>query len=237
MIFNSTTIVDYDSTNPASWTIAPGDYMVIARNGYANFYLTNTNDYITMEDSSGNVIDQASWNSSSSGYSLEEDPAGPTNDWVSTNSPTPGSVNSASAGVVPSDLRISEVMANPWPSADNASWPGVEWLEIWNSGQSDIDLTGWTVVDNAGNIIPFNESHLIGSSTIIGPDEYRVVAVNSSTSWGVFNNGGETLRLLWPNGTLSESISWTDSVSGFSLMEQIDLSWSNSAYPLSLIHI
>ena len=97
--------------------------MVIARNGYANFYLTNTFDYITMEDSSGNVIDQASWNSSSSGVSLEEDPAGPTNDWVSTNSPTPGSVNSASVGVVPSDLRISEVMANPWPSEDNATWP------------------------------------------------------------------------------------------------------------------
>ena len=70
-------------------------------------------------------------------------------------------------------------MANPWPSADNASWPGGEWLEIWNSGQSNIDLTGWSVVDNAGNIIPFNESHLIGSSTIIGPDEYQK-KVNSS---------------------------------------------------------
>ena len=109
--FNSSSIVGYQTGNSSSWTIQPGDYMVIARNGYANFYLTNTNDYITMEDSSGNVIDQASWNSSSSGYSLEEDPAGPTNDWVSTNSPTPGSVNSATVGVVPSDLRISEV----WP--------------------------------------------------------------------------------------------------------------------------
>ena len=34
-----------------------------------------------------------------------------------------------------------------------------------------------------------------------------------------------------PNGTLSESISWTDTESGYSLMEQIDLSWSHSAYP------
>ena len=231
LTFDSSSIVGFEAGNSSTWTIQPGDYMVIARNANQNFYLTNTADWITMNDASGNTIDQASWNSTASGVSLEEDPTNAMNDWISTNSPTPGSVNSASTGPVPSDLRISEVMANPWPSADNASWPGGEWLEIWNSGQSDIDLTGWTVVDNAGNIIPFNESHLIGSSSIIGPDEYRVVAVNSSTSWGVFNNGGETLRLQWPNGTIAESISWSDTVSGFSLVEQVDLSWSHSAYP------
>ena len=229
--FNSTSIVGYQAGNSSTWTIQPGDYMVIARNGYANFYLTNTFDYITMEDSSGNVLDQASWNTTSSGNSLEEDPTNSMNDWISTNSPTPGSANSASTAPVASDLKISEVMANPWPSEDNASWPGGEWVEIWNSGQSDIDLTGWSIVDNAGNILPFNESHLIGSSTIITPDEYRVIAVNSTNAWGVLNNGAETLRLLWPNGTQSESISWSSTVSGFSLVEQVDLSWSYASYP------
>ena len=233
--FNSSSIVGYQAGNSSSWTIQPGDFMVIARNGSANFYLTNTNDYITMEDTSGNVIDQASWNFSSagapSGVSLEEDPAGPTNDWVSTNSPTPGSVNGASAGTAPSDLRISEVMANPWPSEDNATWPGGEWVEIWNSGQSDIDLTGWSITDNAGNILAFNESHLIGTSMTITSDEYRIVAINSSNGRSVLNNGAETLNLLWPNGTKSQSISWSTTVAGFSLMEQPGLSWSHSAYP------
>ena len=46
-----------------------------------------------------------------------------------------------------------------------------EWVEIWNSGQSDMDLTGWSITDNAGNILAFNESHLIGSSMTITPDE------------------------------------------------------------------
>ena len=69
--------------------------MVIARNGSSNFYLTNSADWITLEDSSGNVIDQASWNSTASGVSLEEDPTNSMSDWISTNSPTPGSVNSA----------------------------------------------------------------------------------------------------------------------------------------------
>ena len=183
-------------------------------------------------------MDQASWNYSSSGVpsgvSLEEDSTNAANDWVETNSTTPGAVNDQAAPPVPpvpSDLKISEIMANPWPSYDGDPWPGGEWFEIWNSGQSNIDLTGWSAVDAYGNSIPFNESHLIGSSTIIAPNEYRIIAVNASSSSGVLNNGAETLELKWPNGSTAQSISWTDTQSGFSLMEQMDLSWSHSAYP------
>jgi phosphatidylserine/phosphatidylglycerophosphate/cardiolipin synthase-like enzyme len=236
--FDSTSIVGFEAGNSSTWTLQPGDYMVIARNGTpdSDFQMVNTFDYITMEDSSGNVIDQASWNSTSgsgigSGISLEEDTAGPTNDWVSTNSPTPGTVNNAATAPVTSDLVISEVMANPWPTGDGDSWPGGEWFEIWNSGQSDIDLTGWSAVDAMGNNIPFNESHLVGSSMSITPDEYRIVAINSTNSNGVLNNNGESLRLIWPNGTEAQSISWSSTVGGFSLVEQGGNSWSHAAYP------
>ena len=47
--FDSTSIVGYEAGNSSTWTIEPGDYMVIARNGTpsSEFYLTNTFDYIT----------------------------------------------------------------------------------------------------------------------------------------------------------------------------------------------
>ena len=231
LTFDSSSIVGFQAGNSNTWTIQPGDYMVIARNGNANFYLTNSADWITMKDSSGNTVDQASWNSTASGVSLEEDSTNAMNDWVSTNNPTPGSANSASTGPVTSDLVMNEVMPNPWPSDDNASWPGGEWVEILNTGTSDIDLTGWSIVDNAGNTLPFNASHLVGPSSIIAAGEHRIIAVNSSTSWGVLNNGGESLRLLWPNGTLSQTISWTDTEPGFSLTEQQDGSWGHSSFP------
>jgi phosphatidylserine/phosphatidylglycerophosphate/cardiolipin synthase-like enzyme len=231
--FDSTTIVGFQSNNSSTWTIQPGDYMVIARNGIPNsvFTLTNSNDFITMEDSSGNVIDQASWNSSSTGNSLEEDPTSSANDWINTNTPTPGSVNNASTPPVSSDLVFNEVMANPWPTNDSASWPGGEWFEILNSGQSDMNLTGWYAEDAAGNSFPFNESHLVGSSMIIAPGDYRVVAINSSTGNGVLNNGAESLILYWPNGTQAQMISWSQNFAGFSLSQQIDNSWSYSSYP------
>ena len=176
--FNSTTIVGYQSGNSSTWTISPGDYMVIARNGYGNFYLTNSFDYITLRDASGNFQDQASWNSTSSGVSLEEDSTNSMNDWIPTNTPTPGSVNSQATGPVYTGVSFNEVMANPFFSDDNSSWPGGEWIELHNEGTSDVNMTGWTIVDNAGNIIPLNQSHLIGNSNIIVAGGYRIVAVN-----------------------------------------------------------
>ena len=238
--FDSSSIVGYESGNSSTWTIQPGEYMVIARNGTSDsvFQLVNTFDYVTMQDSSGNFVDQASWNFSSSGapsgLSLEEDPTNAAYDWIGTNSTTPGTINDPAAAPIPpviSDLKISEVMANPWPSFDGDAWPGGEWFEIWNSGQANIDLTGWSAVDAYGNSIPFNESHLVGPSMTIAPDEYRIIAVNSSSAAGVLNNGVETLELKWPNGSTAQSISWTRTQSGFSTMQQMDLSWSNSAYP------
>ena len=248
MIFNSTTIVDYDSANSASWTIAPGDYMVIARNGMSNamFYLSNSNDIITLFDSLGNQIDVASWTFSSSGApsgtSLQEDPVDATNDWVATNNTTPGGDNDGGATggptLVTTDLRINEVMSNPWPSEDSDVWPGGEWVEILNTGTEVIDLTGWNIEDAAGNQITMDESHLIGSdSTIaeafhIAGGHTRIIAVNGSSNSGLLNNGVEQLSLKLPNGSITHVVEWSDTVNGYSLSyDSVTQSMFYSAYP------
>lgn len=232
LVANSDSIVGYEAGNSSTWTIQPGDYLVVARNGSANFYMTNTGGYVDLLDSSGTRVDQASWSTtSSSGVSLEEDSANPTADWVPTNQPTPGSANSAATAPVAADLVFNEVMANPWPSADNASWPGGEWVELLNTGQNTIDLTGWSISDAAGNSLPMNSTHLIGSSMDIAPNEKRIVAVNGTTQWGVLNNGQETLTLKWPNGTTAQTISWTVAYPGFSLTNHPSGNWVPSAFP------
>ena len=232
LTFDSSSIVGYESGNSSTWTIQPGDYMIIATNGSANFYLTNTGgDWITMNDASGNTVDQASWNSTASGVSLEEDPNNAVNDWISTNNPTPGAANSAATGPVASDISFSEVMPNPHFTMDNESWPGGEWIEIHNSGTSDVNLSGWEIVDNAGNPIPLNESYIVGQADSIAPDEYLVIAVNTTGAWGVLNNGAESIRLLLPNGSITDQISWSTTQSGYSLVKHNDGSWSTSSYP------
>ena len=96
--------------------LAPGDYMVVARNGASNFYVANSNDFMTLYDSSSGWIDEATWNSSSSGVSLEEDPANAYNDWIPTSNPTPGSSNSGGGtGGQPMPKAMSSSMRS-WPT-------------------------------------------------------------------------------------------------------------------------
>ena len=235
--FDANTIVGYQAGNSSTWTISPGDYMVIARNGDANFYMTNTGMSMTLVDSNNNNLHQATWGTVISGKSYEQDQSNPTANWIQTNNPTPGQVNSAtvSNNLIPGDLIMTEVMANSWPSYDNESWPGGEWVEILNTGSNDIDLTGYTIEDAAGNVLPFNASHLVNASQsmLITPGQHRIVAVNATSGYGVLNNGVESLTLKWPNGSRSQEISWSSTVQGFSLMvaTQPNVPWTNTPYP------
>ena len=238
--FDSSTIVGYQSGNASTWTISPGEYVVIARNGDNNFYLTNTGMSMTLVDNNNNQLHTATWGSVASGVSYEQDPASATANWIATGSPSPGQINSAGGPttLVPGDLVITEVMANPWPSYDNATWPGGEWVEVMNTGTADLDLTGYAIVDAAGNILEFNTTHLVNatasaSSFLIAPGQHRIVAVNGTSPYGVLNNGVETLTLKWPNGTPSQEVSWSSTLQGFSLSASLQSNglWSYAAYP------
>ena len=63
--FDANTIVGYQSSNASSWTISPGEYMVIARNGDNNFYMTNTGMSMTLYDSNNNNLHQSTWGAAS----------------------------------------------------------------------------------------------------------------------------------------------------------------------------
>ncbi|MGB2393603.1 MAG: lamin tail domain-containing protein, partial [Poseidonia sp.] len=235
--FNANTIVGYQAGNSSTWTISPGDYMVIARNGDSNFYMTNGGMSMTLVDDNNNNLHQATWGSVMSGKSYEQDPSSATANWIATTNPTPGDVNTATGSntLIPGDLIMTEVMANPWPSFDNATWPGGEWVEILNTGTADIDLTGYSIEDAAGNALPFNNSHLVNASQsmLISPGEHRIVAVNGTSTYGVLNNGVESLTLKWPNGSRSQEISYSSTIQGFSLMESTTANapWTYAPYP------
>ena len=240
LTFNANTIVGYQSGNASTWTISPSEYVVIARNGDGNFYMTNTGMSMELVDNNNNVLHQATWGSVVSGKSYEQDQSSPTSNWVATGSPSPGQINSAggTTTMTPGDIVISEVMANPWPSYDNASWPGGEWVEIMNTGNSDIDLTGYKLLDAAGNTLEFNPTHLVNAtsdpnSMKITPGQHRIVAVNGTSAYGVLNNGPESLTLQWPNGSPSHEISWTSTVQGFALTAapQANGQWTAASYP------
>ncbi len=76
-----------------------------------------------------------------------------------------------------------EVAINEFMS-DNAT----EWVELFNNGSSDVNLTGWTLEDEKGN-----SKSLSGLGTIAA-DGYKVFT--SPSGW--LNNGGD---VIWLNST------------------------------------
>ena len=55
-------------------------------------------------------------------------------------------------------ICINELMPNPM-GTDTGNYPACEWVELYNSGTSDVNLQGWTLVDLA------NYSHPIDAAT------------------------------------------------------------------------
>ncbi|NNF10268.1 MAG: ExeM/NucH family extracellular endonuclease, partial [Acidimicrobiia bacterium] len=102
--------------------------------------------------------------------------------WASSQPNTFGSVNTGqafsdgSAGPVPGDLVITEVIQNPGAVSDANG----EWFEIKNVSGTDIDIDGWTISD-AGT-----DSHTIGGALVVPAGGYVVLGRNANTS----TNGG-----------------------------------------------
>ena len=55
------------------------------------------------------------------------------------------------------DICINEVIPNP-NGYDDANYPGGEWLELYNSGTVDVDLTGWKVTNTASQSLDFDSN-------------------------------------------------------------------------------
>ena len=136
-----------------------------------------------------------------------------------------------------------------------------EWIEIYNTGEIDVNIDGFYVEDAAKNVTKING--------IIAPKQYRVICsdkkkmllfypflkdeqVIQASSWAVLNNDKETLCLKDKTGAVIDSVSYKaksshpndlsleranpyDPNSSWDLCRHSDLStpaWPNSILPL-----
>ncbi len=108
-------------------------------------------------------------------------------------------------------LIINELVSDPVEGE-------VEWVELYNTTDNSIDLTGWSVADATDR-----KTELKGT---IGPNEYAVVEEPK----GKLNNGGDTVYLYDPAGDLIDSISYgTEEVDKPNKGESLALSGSDWA--------
>ena len=234
---------------------------IIKAKSYKVFYsdetriaLNNSGDGIMLKNSYENIISESSVSDSAKedqSYSLDDN-----NKWVWTLRPTPGRENvikledqkvlekdveikdSGEESVIKKvetekkveydfsdQVIISEIFPNP-AGRDNTN--GLyEWIELYNNSEKDVNLSGWQLDDvlNKGS-----KPHTI-ESMIIKANDY--ILLSSDVTKVIFNNSGDEINLLWPDGSVVEKVSYGKSQEGhsYSLSSEEIWFWSKDITP------
>ena len=93
-------------------------------------------------------------------------------------------------------IRLSEVLPNPSTTESDD-----EFIEVYNTGDDAVDLSGWQLRDAAGTTYTI-------SATV---SAHRYFSWYRSDSKISLNNSGDSVTLLQPDGTVVDTVSYTES--------------------------
>jgi hypothetical protein len=125
------------------------------------------------------------------------------------------------------DLVVTEIMANPAAVSDSAG----EWIEVYNPGDSTVDLQGLVIRDEGGH------TGTIDTSVVLGAGGFAVLAIGDEDSWlGGFtpdahfgrrpalNNSGDLVQLETGAGIVIDTTArYVSARSGVALQLSDDL--------------
>ncbi|MGI8926755.1 MAG: lamin tail domain-containing protein [Tepidiformaceae bacterium] len=118
----------------------------------------------------------------------------------------------------PHGLRLSEVMSDPAATGIDSAH---EWVELVNTGMSPVDTAGWQLGDArevdelpAAIVAPGGYIVVAGKLAEFAPGA-PVLRPADGTIGGGLNNAGDFVRLVAPDGTEVDSLSYGDNTSVF----------------------
>ena len=110
-------------------------------------------------------------------------------------------------------LRLTEVMPNPSACADEEG----EWIELHNTGDRAVDLTGLGLADRSG-------SEVLDTTLVLAPQARALFArtlgacelpyIDGTFQLALTNGGGDDLALTRPDGTLLDAMAYPYAPSG-----------------------
>lgn len=115
----------------------------------------------------------------------------------------------------PTSLRVTELL----PVPDGAQGQR-EFVELWNPTSAAVDLAGWTLRDaptssGSSNEYTFASGRLAAGARIVvwsnGTGDARGPSWSSSPSKTVWNDAGDAVTLLAPNGTVADWLAYGNS--------------------------
>ena len=115
-------------------------------------------------------------------------------------------------------LRISEFLSDPEQTGRDSLF---EWVEIVNTASEPISLAGWSIGDSRDSdrlppvIIPPDTYIVVAAKSAQFPPEIAVVRLADGEIGAGLNNSGDTIRLIAPDGTEADAVSYGDDDSVF----------------------
>lgn len=129
------------------------------------------------------------------------------------------------------DVLINEMLANPasdWNGNGVVSGMDDEFIELYNSGNESLDISGYVLRDTVFRSNP--GEYVFPNGTVIAAGDFLVIFASKS---GVFQgNDGDTIRLYDPFGNLVDEKAYNSTVEDVSFARIPDGGeWSNSTTP------
>ena len=115
-------------------------------------------------------------------------------------------------------LRLSEVLSDPAEPGRDGSY---EWVELVNTGTEPIDLAGWIIEDSSARdtlpslLIAGGGYALIAGATAAIPAGVLTVSPADGELGNGLGNSGDRLRLLAPDGSIVDEMSYGENTSVF----------------------
>ncbi len=123
------------------------------------------------------------------------------------------------------EIVISEIYPNP-EGRDNRDG-NYEWIELYNCSSRDVNLIGWQIDDI---LRKGSKSYTIKENKIISAKSHLVLTNEEIKV--IFNNSGDEVNLLWPDGTVVDNVSYGKSIEGQSYGWTSDSwAWSRTVTP------
>ena len=166
---------------------------------------------ITLFDPDKNQVDRSgNFNGNEDDKSFGRDQDG-SSTWVTMAKKTPGAPNDNGGGVVVGKLVINEFMVsnNSWDvPGDNGDQP--DWIEIYNTGDTQLDMGGWYVTD----ALDTPDKYQLPADTKVEPHGFLVI-ICDGTGEGLHTNfklssGGEDLGISKNGVDFEESYTFGD---------------------------
>ncbi len=113
-------------------------------------------------------------------------------------------------GSLRGSIVINELMASNESSSTDEAGEAEDWIELYNKGNSSIDLSGFYLTDNPQNLMKYQ----IPANTILNPDNYLIIWADEDEEQGAFHTNfklsksGETVLLLDSEETILDQVTY-----------------------------